>query len=578
MLSFGAPAFLFALGLLPVIVLLHFIRSRRVRRQVAGLFLWRRAQQAAQRQRRFAPTLLLLAQLLFASLAAVALAQPRWGASAAPDRILILDASASMNADDGPGQGVRFANAKREAAELLSGAGRVAIVRAGLDARVVAPLSSDRNLLRDALADLRAGDRSADLDRAIDVADAIEPTAEIHLLTDQPPAGGTTIYHGMAGSGINVGISTFDLGIQQAYVGVVSNSTRPVQVALDLSNAGEPVASSTVLVPAGGIGSLTFPLSSVAGVYRARITPPAGDALALDDIAYAGSKVITAALDRPNEAVVKALAALPGVELRTGAAAATAAADLHVLFRASSEGLAPGAYVLFAPPAVSPVFATVQRWDRADPLLRFVDLGDVVVGLDPDAPAWQQETGWRTLASTGDLRPVLRSKDEDGVQVLQAAFAPDQSDLVLRPAFPALMANFVREVRGDTTVVLGQSLPPDARYLGAGDDGSGAGEGTAAAYALEPGLYDVGGVVFLANLASEAESRLPGPVSDPQTQASQRPAASSAPAATGASFRSLGLVLVACALAALVVEWLLWSGGVGRLPAFVRRRGGRGRA
>lgn len=574
MLSFAAPLFLWTLGLLPVIVVLHFIRARRVRRRVAALFLWRRAQQAAQRQRRFAPTWLLLAQLLFVGLASLALARPQWGGGAAPDRIIVIDASASMAARDA--QGDRFGRAKAVAGELLSGAGRVAIVRAGLDARVVAPLTSDRSVLRGAIAALEPGDRTADLDRALNLAAAIEPGAEVNLITDRPPPGGSVRYHGVAADGLNVGISAFELGIQQAYIGIVSNSAGPVQVALSLTSDGSPVASGEVLVPAGGVGSMTFPLDDVAGIYQARITPPDGDALALDDVAYAGSRVIQAVLDTPNEALVKALGALPGVSLRTTALAATVQADLHVLVRTSSEGLEPGAYIVFAPAAAEPEFETIRGWDRADPLLRFVDLGDVVVGLDAGRVPWQDGEGWRVLATTGDLEPVLRVKDEGGSLILQAAFHPDQSDLVLRAAFPALMANFVRKVRGDAQLELGQALPAGAVFRAVGTSGSSEGQGTPERWALKPGIYEVGQTTYLASLLSASESRLPVPVAGAAgTDVPAAPRAGAASAATGSSFRAFGLVLVGLALAALVAEWLLWSGvgGPRRRPPLLRRRG-----
>ncbi|MEJ2667567.1 MAG: BatA domain-containing protein, partial [Deinococcales bacterium] len=60
-LSFAAPEFLWALLALPLVVLLHFVRSRRRRTEVSALFLWRRARQVAERRRRIAPTWLLLA-------------------------------------------------------------------------------------------------------------------------------------------------------------------------------------------------------------------------------------------------------------------------------------------------------------------------------------------------------------------------------------------------------------------------------------------------------------------------------------------------------------------------------------
>jgi len=576
-LSFAAPEFLWALAALPVVVLLHYVRSRRRRQQVSALFLWQRARRAAERRRRIAPTWLLLAQLLFVALAAFALARPQIGGGVAPDRILVIDASASMAARDG--NGVRIDKARAEAERLLAGAGRIAVVRAGLDARVVLPLTGDRAAIKRALQQIEVGDRSADLQRAVGVAEAIERGAQVELITDQPPVGGATVgYHNVAGNGINVGISAFDLGIQQAYIGVVSNSRRPVQVEVTLSRGSQSVAHGTVLVPADGTGSITFPVDQVSGIYRAAITlpagltpgDPAGDALTLDDVAYAGARPVSAVVQQSNASVVKALAAVPGVTVRVNAAAAQVGSDLRVLTRSSAEGLAPGNYLLFAPAASKPEYRVVRQFDRGSGLMRFVDLQDVVVGLDPQRVPWQVGNGWQVLATTGELEPVLRYRDSGGVRVLQAAFNPTQTDLVLRAAFPALIANYVRRVRGDATLTLGASLPPGTTL-----------DGAATAYALRPGVYqEPGGRVALASLDSEAESRLPGPVTAKQAGRAAR-SGSQAPGALGeAPVSSLGLVLLTLALLALVVEWLMWSGFPiprwPRAPAWLRRRPGRG--
>ncbi len=577
-MSFAAPQFLWGLLALPLVVLLHFVRARRRRHQVSALFLWQRARQAAERRKRVSPTWLLLAQLLFVALAAFALARPEIRGGVAPDRILILDASASMAARDT--DGVRIDKARAVAERLLAGAGRVAVIRAGLDARVLVPLTGDRGAVRRSLQQLTVGDRSADLERAVAIGQAVEPGAQLELITDQAAVGGVSVrYHNVAGDGINVGISAFDLGLQQAYVGVVSNSRRPVQVQVALTRDGAAVASGSVLVPAGGTGSITFPLADVRGLYRAAITPPAGveagspagDALALDDEAYAGARQVTAVVQQGDQAVIKALAAVPGVTVRVNASAAQIPADLRVLTRSDPQGLPPGSYLLFAPAASKPEYRVVREFDRGSPLMRFVDLQDVVVGLDPARTPWTVSGGWQTLASTAELEPVLRYRDSGGVRVLQAAFNPTQTDLVLRAAFPALVANYLRQVRGDASVALGAALQPGTT-LG----------GEVVSYAVRPGIYrEPGGGVVVASLDSDAESRLPAPpVSDGKgtpraARGEARPLLGEAPAS------SLAWILLTLALLALVVEWLLWSGRSAfrrpGIPGFLRRAFDRGR-
>src|SRR5690606_7285159 len=115
-LTFLSPQFLWLLAALPLVVALHFLRSRRTEYDVSALFLWERARQVVAKRRRFSPTWLLLAQLLFTALAAIVLARPALTSNTEPDRVLIIDASASMTARNGPGEdaGTRLAAAVAE--------------------------------------------------------------------------------------------------------------------------------------------------------------------------------------------------------------------------------------------------------------------------------------------------------------------------------------------------------------------------------------------------------------------------------------------------------------------------------
>jgi len=564
-LSFLTPSALWLLALLPVVVALHYLRARRRRYEVPALFLWRRAQSALARRRRFSPTWLLLAQLLFVTLAAVALARPVLTGGERPDRVLIVDTSASMAALDGGS--TRIARAVDGARQLLGGVGRVALIRAGLDARLVAPLDTDAGELAAALASLRAGDAGGDLSRAMELATTLLPGAEIHVFTDHDARLGAAQVHRVddaAQSLENVGISAFEIGVGQAFVGVVASGARPAQVDVELRQGETQLARATVLVPGGGTGSVTFPLTDVSGVVEARLVPPPGDALALDDVAYAGSRALQVVSNDAYEPLMRALMAVPLTSVSTAPDAAFRPnADLKVVSRESAEDLPPGNYLLFPPRAAEPEYQLISDWNRADPLMRFVDLRDVVVGLNPERPAWD-EAGWRVLARTADLTPVVRVREDGTGVTVQLAFHPAQSDVVLRPAFPALVANLLG--RPDTTVRvrLGEPLPGGAEPV------------------LEPGPYTVPAAegpaapVYASLLAPE-ESRLP--VTSPQAPLEAAVSATTAaPESAGAAGEERGLsgflrsggpttlatVLLTLALLALLAEWLLFSGGKAR--------------
>jgi hypothetical protein len=413
-----------------------------------------------------------------------------------------------------------------------------------LGATVVAPLTSDRASVRQALASLQAGDRQADLERALELARALAPEGEIHLFTDSPPPAGDFSYHGLAGDARNYGITTFDTGIGQAYLAVSSNDRRPQELTLELFRDDQVIARTTLVVPASGQANVTFPVEPASGFIAARLQVPAEDGLSLDDVAFAGQRQLQVVVEEPSGPVLKALAALAGVEARVVRQAERAAGDARVLFGDDPAELPDGDVLLFAAPAEEPVYRSIRDWAQGDELLRFVDLRDVVVGLSPDLDQ-EEQADWETLARASDLTPVLSRKTEDGRTIVRAAFHPSQTDLVLRPAFPALIANVMSSFRGAETVPLGSPLPAGATF--------GRREVTRA---LEPGIYDTPGGPVAASLLSVEETVLPG-----------RPAASPVqPRATSAGRdgnRRLGLALwlIAAAVAILLIEWLAWARG-----------------
>ncbi len=553
-LTFLAPQFLWALLALPVILLLHFIRARKKRYEVSAIFLWKEAKQLAEARRRFSPSWLLALQLAFALLAALGLAQPRLSLAGPPDRVIIVDASASMAARDG--DGVRLEKAKREAVPLIRGAGRVAVIRAGLEATVAEPLSSDRSAVEQALGALQASDQEADLDRAIALALSLAPEAELHLFTDAaPPSGGRLQVHPVGGDGLNAGITTFDLGLQQAFVSVSSNHPRPQELGLELLQDGQLVAQTVLLAPAQGRANISFPLQAEEGFFEARLTRPEWDALALDDRAFAGKRALRVAVNTDDEAILRALEALPDVSYQVLPNASSAPDfDARVLVGSPPQALPEGKVLLFAPSAETPDYRTIRDWDQSDPLLRFVSLADTVVGLGPEAPL--PEGDWQVLARTGDLRAVIQHLQTPESDLVYAAFHPSQTDMVNRSAFPLLVANIVGSFREEARLPLGAPLPEgSALLLDAREQ--------ARDQASEPGLYLVEGEQVAVSLLSANETRLPGPAPS-VASAEEAPATAASEQLWGAA-----LWLVGLALLALLAEWLLFAHG--RWPRLVPR-------
>jgi hypothetical protein len=160
----------------PAIVLLYFLKLRRLPLTVPSTFLWRRSIEDMHVNsiwQRLRQNLLLFLQLLIVALAILALLRPGWrGSKLVGDRfVFLVDNSASMNATDvAP---TRLAEAKRRAAELIDQmrSGDVAMVVSFSDAaRVEQPFTDNRRELRRQLEAIEPTNRSTSLSEALRVA------------------------------------------------------------------------------------------------------------------------------------------------------------------------------------------------------------------------------------------------------------------------------------------------------------------------------------------------------------------------------------------------------------------------
>jgi hypothetical protein len=164
---------------------------------------------------------------------------------------------------------------------------------------------------------------------------------------------------------------------------------------------------------------------------------------------------------------------VPGVEVQVTGSPPFVAADLRVLTGVGPDDLRPATTCCCPAPASEPEARRVADWDRAHPLLRFVDLRETVVGLGPragrvgterprGAPVVQRRRrleaeGWTVLARPADLRPVLAWRERAGVRVVRVRRPPSQTDLVFRPAFPTLVANLLDVFRGGDARAAGRA-------------------------------------------------------------------------------------------------------------------------
>ena len=492
-MTFLSISFLWVLLGIPLVIILHFVRLRPKKTQVSAIFLWQRAKNLTSSQRRFTPTWLLLLQVLFIAFTALALAQPRLTVETL-ERVLIIDASASMAAKDSEGQ--RLARATTQAESLFKGA-KVALVRAGLDATVLRDLTDNHVELKKALQTLRAADMHADINRSVDLAKSIAPKAELHLFSDGiPPENLEVNFHPITGDAQNIGITNFELLDNQAFVSVLNTSLRPYEVTLHIDYQNRMVAKSTLLIPSQNQTHLSLPIEGKEGIYHAYLEVPSWDGLDLDNEVFLDHQQLRVLISPPENLIEKALTAIPNLKVRSS----SRINGVYDVLVTTSNNFASlnsetGQYFLYEQQNSNPA-QTMVDWDSVHPLLRFVDLTSVTVN-PADA---QPEGDWQILARTENLSPAILYSTKPEITVVALNFHPSQSNLKNRNAFPILVTNTMRQFKQDRSLPLGTPLLAENVLFN--------GESTADKRAYDIGIYNLNNINYSVNLLNAAESRL----------------------------------------------------------------------
>lgn len=567
-MSFLDPQGLWWLAGVPVVVLLYWLRPRRVSVVVPSVLLWRRSLREQVRRRplrRFERHLLLLVQVLAVVAASLALARPQLAASSAGDAVAVLDVGLHMQATDVAPS--RFEAARAAALRWLATvpAARVAVVAAGRSPKVVQPLTPRRGEVARAVRGLQPTDGASDLDAAVQVARSLSPRATVSVFSDRAVSETPSrVFGGPLEDVAVVGVVASPVAQDRMRVTVtVRNATsadRRVEVAVRVD--GHERARGRVPVPARGEarGRFTVP----AGLWvEARIFPQ--DALQATDRYWAvGTRrprlsVVRAGLADPY--LDRALVVLGGAVQfqRVPDPQAWGRFDVVVLHRTSLGPLPAGSYLLVdtVPPGL-PVRAdgrqaedVVRFQSRTHPLLRFVGLVGVRV-----------EGAWRLAVRGGEVvaegrGPLLWAYDDDRVRVVLLPFSPSRSDLVVRPDFPILLANALDWLAGPSAVEVEAGRSVSVPAGGAeeavlhGPEGSVRLRAAAGRFVLPP--FDRAGVYVL-EAGSARRVWAVHPATSPHTAGS-----SPAPARPAAAPVEQGRWLVGLFVVLLVAEWWLFS-------------------
>lgn len=533
-MNFLTPLAFALAALLPIILAMYFLKLRREEVTVSSTYLWQelvRDTAANAPWQRLRLSWLLLLQLLFIIALMLALARPfTWTrATTGNALILVFDTSASMGATDVTPN--RLSEAVRQARRLieqLPAEARVTVITAGETAQVLLAGSTDRGETFRALNTLAPGPNGADMRSALELASALaagEGDADIVILSDGgvklPERVSTSAplrYVPIGRSAENQAIAALALTLENAGQNVnafvrltnfgAANVTRRLlvtayTVCLPPACQGQIVAVRDVELPAGESRSLNLtdlPPETLA--VQARLE--GADDLALDDTAWAVTPVIAGAqvqiVGPGNRFLEAALGLLPGVEMtritldeyeRTWSAEAVTQPEVSATWLTIFDGVLPqpghypaGALAFIAPVRSTEFFSVTGELQlpapvpasSAEPLLRYVDLSDVVIARAAriPLPAWGRPVIVADKAGDG-ASPLLTVGEIGGRRLAVFAFDPRDSDLPLRVAYPLLWANLVEYLAPGSGSLLplaqpvGQPLalplPPQAEAL-----------------------------------------------------------------------------------------------------------------
>jgi Ca-activated chloride channel homolog len=475
-MSLLVPAAL-AFGLLiPVILLFYFMRPRRQERVVGSTLLWQQALQDLQASRpwqRLRITPLLLLQVLAAIIIVLVLARPAtfFRSPIGGDTIIILQASASMQATDVPPS--RFEAARSHVAALIDGLGpadHLSIIAMARTPQVVISSSADKSQLSSALARVRVTNEDADLGQALSLAGSLaagHADAHIliigdgHVLTPEQllevPVPVSYLEIGTAAPNAAL-LSLASSSIQGNLVALAqlaNYSRQPRSIPVELYADGKLVGVQTISLAAGASGVLQWgPLPAATRFLHAHIILQ--DAMRVDHEAWAivGGSMHGRVLlvTHGNSFLEAALRVQPNIDLFETTPAQYAPGgtyDLTVFDGYVPPLLPPGALFFVNPPGGSYIFGKsgpqiavshISAGSDSQNVLNEVDLSSIhaLHFSHQLTPA----SGMQAVIVTPET-PLLITGEGGNRRIAALSFDLHDSDLPLQPSFPVLVYNLV---------------------------------------------------------------------------------------------------------------------------------------
>lgn len=369
-MNIAAPQFIGWAILIPLLLVMWFLKIRRRKSEVSSVLLWKKAledQRVKSPFQRLVKNLLLLFQLLCLLFLILGLLRPESGSIIYASRlnVIMLDRSASMSSLEEDGR-TRFEIAKEKALDRIEEVDgeRAVLISFGENAEVLTPVTTDGSLLARMVNEVSPGSGVTNFEDALELAlsvvrqDELIPAAGAgsagtdgsdgseELLSNQPDARIFLISDGVVpewkGDSIEVPVIVDSVGFSSSNVGIIAFAARrefteegDLKVLLELKNTGDdPLEGVLRLLGDGEVLKETEPktlegkeswilsfetISGPSLQLEARWIPTKSDALALDDSAWLVlenmRKLRVVQVGRPNLLLENALLVIESVEL-----------------------------------------------------------------------------------------------------------------------------------------------------------------------------------------------------------------------------------------------------------------------
>jgi Ca-activated chloride channel homolog len=472
-MNFLAPAAFAFAAAIPVVIVFYLLKRKRVVKLVSSTLLWQQflaESQASAPFQRLRKNWLLILQIILLLLAILALARPYFAARTLPARlrVVILDASASMQATDELPS--RFEKARAEAlkwVDSLANSDQMVILQAGANTEVKQSATSEKAALRRALQACSCSDGPTRLVASLRMAESLvrdQRGAEIHLFSDGAVPdlsefdnkGLPLVFHQVGNSDNNVGITALDVRAnpedahqRAVYVSVANFSTNTVQTGLELLLDDRLLETRPLSLPAGETSPQVFLAGQVKdGVFTLRLT--ATDQLAADNqaslVSLLPKPVKVLLVTRGNRLLEKALRAAANVELAvTDSLTDPASGFDFVVLDSVTPTVWPKGNVLaihvintnWIPGATNIEGPPIVDWRSAHPLLRYTGFDNVQIAESLVAKA----PSWAVSLVDAPQAPLILAGELGRQRIIWIGFDVLESNWPLRVSFPIFIAN-----------------------------------------------------------------------------------------------------------------------------------------